>query len=123
MARPKRGEKSEWVLLGLCSIFLCVLLLLSARDKAILASDAIVVETEHEVSLEELIPPPPVPIDLNLATEEELCALPGIGEELSRRILRYRLEQGPFESVEELTEVPGIGEGKLAALEGYLKVE
>ena len=123
MARPKRGEKSEWVLLGLCSIFLCVLLLLSARDKAILARDAIVVETEHEVSLEELIPPPPVPIDLNLATEEELCALPGIGEELSRRILRYRLEQGPFESVEELTEVPGIGEGKLAALEGYLKVE
>ena len=123
MARPKRGEKSEWVLLGLCSIFLCVLLLLSARDKSILARDAIVVETEHEVSLEELIPPPPVPIDLNLATEEELCALPGIGEELSRRILRYRLEQGPFESVEELMEVQGIGEGKLAALEGYLKVE
>lgn len=35
-------------------------------------------------------------------------ALPGIGEELSRRILEYRETHGPFAAVEELMEVSGI---------------
>lgn len=74
------------------------------------------VEPIHVVREEELIDR----IDLNAATEAELATLPGIGEALAARIVEYRREHGGFRSVEELDEVPGIGEGKLAALEGLV---
>ena len=37
--------------------------------------------------------------------------------------MAYREERGGFGSVEEIMEVSGIGEGKLAALEGRITVE
>ena len=66
--------------------------------------------------------PDMAPLDLNTATAEELTALPGIGEELARRIVKYRTENGPFEKIEEIMEVSGIGEAKLAGLEGRVTV-
>ena len=55
-------------------------------------------------------------LDINRASEEELRQLSGIGEVLAGRIVQWREENGPFESVEQLTQVEGIGEGKLEAL-------
>ena len=48
--------------------------------------------------------------------------LPGIGEGLAGRIVRYREANGAFESVEALTEVSGIGEKKLEELRDYITV-
>jgi competence protein ComEA len=62
-------------------------------------------------------------IDLNRATAEELESLPGIGEELARRILEYREENGSFKSVQELLEVKGIGEGKLEEIKDKVCVK
>lgn len=53
------------------------------------------------------------PIDINLATEDALMALPGIGEVLARRILAYRDQNGSFSTVEELLNVDGIGKKRL----------
>ncbi len=62
------------------------------------------------------------PINLNTATAEELIAVPGIGEVTAGRILKYRAQIGRFESVDELLEVKGIGEKKLASMREYLSV-
>ena len=61
-------------------------------------------------------------LDLNTATLEELQALPGIGPKLAKQILDYREECGKFFSVDELLEVPGIGEKKLEAIREMVKV-
>jgi competence protein ComEA len=55
-------------------------------------------------------------VDLNEATATALEGLPGVGPVLAARILAYRDEHGPFDTVEDLLDVPGIGEAKLAAM-------
>lgn len=56
------------------------------------------------------------PIDINAATEADFQALPGIGEVLSQRIVAYRQEHGPFRAAEELMNVEGIGEKRIAQI-------
>lgn len=62
-------------------------------------------------------------VDINTATEEELRLLPGIGETLAQRIVEYRTEHGAFESIEELTQVSGIGEGRLKDIRELITAE
>ena len=61
-------------------------------------------------------PPAEDPLDLNTATLEELQTLPEIGPLRAQSILDYRAQNGPFQSVEELTAVEGIGMGLLDLL-------
>ena len=96
------------------------MLALYAHDRAGLTASP--VETARDVPQEAFMPEP-APLDLNAASAEELAELPGIGRELARRIVAYREEHGPFETVEELMEVSGIGQGKLDGLEGRVTVE
>lgn len=56
------------------------------------------------------------PVNLNSATAADLDALPGIGPVLAQRIVDYRLQQGPFTSVDQLDDVPGIGPALFAQL-------
>lgn len=62
-------------------------------------------------------------LDLNRATLEELMELPGIGETRARRILEYREENGPFRQASDLMKVNGIGEGIFAGLRDLVYVE
>ncbi len=55
-------------------------------------------------------------IDLNAATVTELEGLSGVGPVLAARIAAYRDAYGPFDEVEDLLDVPGIGEAKLAGM-------
>ncbi|WP_315501914.1 ComEA family DNA-binding protein [Actinomyces radicidentis] len=55
-------------------------------------------------------------VDVNTADATALEDLPGIGPALAERIVAYREEHGPFGSLDDLTDVPGIGDAKLEAL-------
>lgn len=61
-------------------------------------------------------------VNLNTATLEELDGLPGIGPTLATRIIQYRAQNGPFNALEELLNVSGIGEKKLADLKDLVTV-
>ena len=61
-------------------------------------------------------------ININLATEEELTMLPGIGEKTAKRIIEYRTKYGTFDSLDELTKVKGIGEKAVEKLRPYATV-
>ena len=56
------------------------------------------------------------PVDLNTADAARLDTLPGIGPAIAGAIVDWRLEHGPFRTVDDLLSVPGIGTAKLAAL-------
>lgn len=58
----------------------------------------------------------PVLVDLNRATAAELEQLPGIGPSLAAAIVTWRTDPGLFKRVDDLLDVPGIGQAKLAAL-------
>ena len=63
------------------------------------------------------------PIDLNQANQEDLEALPGIGPSKAQDIIAYRDQNGSFTSVDDLLNIPGIGEKTLESLIDLLIVE
>ena len=62
------------------------------------------------------------PLNLNTATLEQLDTLDGVGPATAQKILEHRQERGGFGSVDELGEIPGIGEKRLASLREQVQV-
>jgi comEA protein len=78
---------------------------------------------KSEMALRDTIPPPENDaetvsannlIDINSATASKLQELPGIGPAYSKRIVEWRNENGQFTSFDQLLEIKGIGEKRLA---------
>jgi competence protein ComEA len=65
---------------------------------------------------------PGQPLNLNTATLEQLDTLAGVGPATAQKILDFREEHGGFGSVDELAQVPGIGEKRLASLKEQVRV-
>jgi competence protein ComEA len=61
-------------------------------------------------------------IDINRAEPWLLEALPGIGEVTAQAIVDYRNENGPFQRIEDLLKVKGIGEGTLNKIKDFITV-
>jgi len=62
------------------------------------------------------------PVDLNTADASVLEGLPGVGPATAAAIVAHREQNGPFQSVDELLDVRGIGDAKLAALRDLVVV-
>lgn len=120
---------------GLAIITLAVLFLLGLTVRHIqqqqvppVAADSLVAQTPTDSTAPSLTSPGPRqpsaahPINVNTAPPEALDALPGIGPALSERIVTYRSTQRPFQHVDELERVRGIGPKTLSTLRPLVRV-
>ena len=89
---------------------------------AVLATPVIVVETEAGRA-EEIEVLPAFPLDINTALQAELEALPEIGPKTAEKIIAYRQEHGPFQSIEEIQNVNGIGPATYEAIKDLIQVK
>ena len=65
---------------------------------------------------------PLTPVDLNLASRDDLERLPGVGPGLAARIVQARERDGPFGSVDDLRRIRGVGRATLERLRPLLAV-
>lgn len=61
-------------------------------------------------------------VDLNRASLAELMTLPGIGETRAQAVLDYRATHGPFQRIEDITNVSGIKEASYEKIKHLIKV-
>ena len=113
-----KATKTEKFLLALTAVFLCFVTVLAFRDRTQTRSGSWTVTAAQGSAPEKI-----ALVNLNTATQEELTALPGIGDTLAERIISYREAHGGFSSAEEVRQVEGIGEGKYAGIENLITVE
>jgi len=59
-------------------------------------------------------------VDINTASQAQLETLSGVGASTALAIIHYRDQHGAYKSVEDLVNVKGIGDKKLAKLNQYL---
>jgi competence protein ComEA len=62
------------------------------------------------------------PVNLNSATAEQLDTLDGVGPATAQKILEFRQQHGGFSSVDDLSQIAGIGPKKLEALRAQVTV-
>lgn len=61
-------------------------------------------------------------VNLNTASREELMTLPGVGESKADSILKYREENGGFQTIEDIMQISGIKEGLFSKIKDYITV-
>lgn len=79
-------------------------------------------EAEAAEAAAQAEPAPPSMIDLNRATSEQLDTLPGIGPSKAAAIVAYREEHGPFQTIEDIMKVKGIGPATFDKLKSLITV-
>ena len=62
------------------------------------------------------------PININTAQAVDFENLPGIGPQRALDIIAYREKNGPFEQIEDIIKVNGIGEGTFAQIKEFISV-
>jgi competence protein ComEA len=62
-------------------------------------------------------------ININTATLEKLDSLPGIGPTTAQKIIDYRAQHGPFQQIEEIMNVSGIGPATFDRIKDLITVE
>lgn len=87
------------------------------------AAETVALPRPSETAAPETAEATPDKVNINTASAEELDTLPGIGAQRAADIIADRAANGPFRIPEDLTRVPGIGEGILEGLIDYITVE
>ena len=122
--KEERRESVLWLTAAALCVAVVLLAVCGAPELApvtVVYSDGGVEETAA-ASGERTAALPADQINLNTADRETLMKLDGVGNVLAGRIVEYRETHGGFDSVEELLQVEGVGEKRLAAWREKLTV-
>jgi len=65
---------------------------------------------------------PNMRININTATIQELESLPKIGPSIAQTIIDYRTRNGPFQEIDDITKVKGIGDATFAQIKDMITV-
>ncbi|HUV59926.1 MAG TPA: helix-hairpin-helix domain-containing protein [Desulfatiglandales bacterium] len=63
-----------------------------------------------------------IPVSVNTASLEELDTIPGIGPTLAEKIINYISLYGPFNTIEEIKNVPGMGKLRYLQIKPYISI-
>ena len=61
-------------------------------------------------------------VNINTADSDELCTINGIGKAPAAKIIKYREENGNFESLEEIMNIDGIGTKTFESMKDYISI-
>ena len=123
MERQEKKTRIGGTYLALAALTLCFALSLALLHRAAYAGRAhggYTVSVQEQVGEITVLPRAVTLVNVNTATAEELETLTGIGPVLAQSILDYRAEHGDFQTAEELLNVKGIGEAKLAGFRAQI---
>jgi competence protein ComEA len=85
-------------------------------------------EVETSSSTGAVEPPATIPasvtvtVNINRASADELASLPGVGPELARRIVEWRVTHGDFKRIEDIKQVRGIGDATFERIKDRITV-
>ena len=65
---------------------------------------------------------PPVVVNVNKATLEELVKVRGIGPVMAKRIIEHRDKNGAFKSIDDLAQIHGMGGNKLQRIKDQITI-
>jgi comEA protein len=86
-----------------------------AAEKALAAEPKAVLQLQSQNQ-------PAMMVNINKATTEELIKVRGIGPVMAKRIIEHRDKNGAFKSIDDLTQVQGIGGNKLQKIKDQVTV-
>lgn len=78
-----------------------------------------IIETTEKIDITTKIK---YPININLASVEELLNIKGLGEKKASSIIKYREENGNYESIEDIKKVDGIGDKLFESIKEFITV-
>ncbi|MEG0238798.1 MAG: helix-hairpin-helix domain-containing protein [Anaerorhabdus sp.] len=85
----------------------------SINESTILADgDVLIIPKQKQV----------IKVSINFATVDELCMLKGIGVSTAKKIVRYRIDHGLFQTLEDLMNVPGIKQARFNQIKDQLSL-
>ncbi len=61
-------------------------------------------------------------VNINTASVQQLTTLPGIGQSKAEDIVNYRNENGEFQTIEDIMNIPGIKEAAFNKIKDYISV-
>lgn len=97
-----------------------------SKDQKVEAKQEEYIQTENEqgiINEEQGIFNKNQVLNINKATKEELQTLQGIGESTAEKIITYRKENGNFKQIEDIKNVPGIGDAKYENIKDKISVK
>ncbi|MDQ0362894.1 ComEA family DNA-binding protein [Breznakia pachnodae] len=82
------------------------------QSKNLRNQDVIVIEKKQEQNK----------VSINGASLDQLCSIPGVGPSTAQKIIDYREEFGPFQTIEDIQKVAGIKEKTYLKMKDYIRL-